>query len=1201
MANEKKYQVHIIFDEPATTDAFDSGGHKRTASALASAIDQIAADRKRDGAIGLEGKWGSGKSSVIEFAKEDLATGNDQKSDFRLFTFDLWSHQTDDFRRAFLEAFVSWAEGNEFLSEDIVKITRDTIRDRVKTVTTTNSKRYNILGLFFILIAPLLPLAYLWLSPFVANIAEGKLPEPFGHPISTFAWIGLGVLYAVFLVRFILVIGGYCWNKIKNKDTKSNNTGFIKKCKNLFFNWKAIWNNLIKGIEKSGSKTVTLFSRDAERETTTQNIRETDPTTIEFHSIFRELLGKVQKGKRRVIFVLDNIDRLALENVPTAWSQVRALFSNELPGKKVENAHVTAIVPYDKDYILKSFKLGNGSGDQNIEEDFLDKTFIQILRVSPPIGTDWKQFLYDCLNEVFAEKPKEDTSFRLFRLLEHNFQSRSLHPTPRRIIKFVNDVATIWSQWKGLISIDSIALYVLHKSQIEHDPNALKNASLVSDRYLNIAHAKEWQRDFAALVFNVDPKIANQVFLDGEVIRLLTSDNIEELKNIAKLKAFPQILSTVLAERANEWAEESAYDLEDVATNLDKISLNSQVQLDAWRAMNRALTHIKNMDIADLSALQEEGVPDHGFIKILKNQEPDQVMPVARSLAKIITKSSQPSSGKDFAEGEAYESGEDWLSAISAVANAVEGTLTLEERTEFLKNSSLIKNNEFYLGVTRACANEPSISFSDFDVAAIPKPLLLKVLAEYIDPAPVEFYEIIDELNKDFLQETKYRSQFLEPIATKLRTSPSLEEHERQALLKSFALLHFHSETSTIAKTQLDNLVTDGTLLWHGNDAATSQDFESSAICIWLIIQQTKNTSAPPQIAQHPSLGPLAAANAWYTSKLVEAEVQPEEVTVLANYAAEFKQFSAWVDLALSNPTANGLFQNVLRTLVEEEKYSDLDVVKMALEYDVFKSIVGDELAQKFLVKYAEWGQYYKDTFTKEVSLKLPDELVQDISELDEDIKTREILTILDKVLKSLPYEEWTEALTRENDALRLLVARQKTSKLIIPAKSFKPALLDYALSILSGKILPSSYADNWPEILEALPRGTRTKIPEEILRKLSSVSVTPQGAENFLGTFGDVAQKIPLKENADAALDQFLIKLMEASGNAPKSYIRNHADEVKACYDAATTNSQDAFKEFLSSFDETDDDSGKEWAQEVQKICGIRQRKTTGADDATE
>ena len=50
--------------------------------------------------IGLFGSWGSGKSSIIATAKEQLISSKDSKVKF--ITYDAWKYANDSFRRMFL-------------------------------------------------------------------------------------------------------------------------------------------------------------------------------------------------------------------------------------------------------------------------------------------------------------------------------------------------------------------------------------------------------------------------------------------------------------------------------------------------------------------------------------------------------------------------------------------------------------------------------------------------------------------------------------------------------------------------------------------------------------------------------------------------------------------------------------------------------------------------------------------------------------------------------------------------------------------------------------------------------------------------------------------------------------------------------------------------------------------------------------------
>jgi hypothetical protein len=151
----------VLYDRPAADDAFSGGGHKRTAVALANTIQDFD-DQTRS--IGLEGKWGSGKSTIIEIAKVVLdQSGGDRK--YCVFSFDLWTNQNGNFRRAFLESLLSWLETVDKSKSSFIEHTRNRIRDRVVDTRSTNIKVFSPFGLIVLAFLLVLPWLYMWLSP----------------------------------------------------------------------------------------------------------------------------------------------------------------------------------------------------------------------------------------------------------------------------------------------------------------------------------------------------------------------------------------------------------------------------------------------------------------------------------------------------------------------------------------------------------------------------------------------------------------------------------------------------------------------------------------------------------------------------------------------------------------------------------------------------------------------------------------------------------------------------------------------------------------------------------------------------------------------------------------------------------------------------------------------------------------------------
>jgi hypothetical protein len=288
------HTVKIIFDSPATDDAFDGQGHTRTAKALAESIAQL--DSETDGAIGLEGDWGAGKSSVIEMAR-NLLTPEGKKPKYHIFTFDLWAHQTDDFKRAFLECLLTWTKTEGLATAQFVKTQQKVIRNKIREVDTTNDKTYSLLGLLLVVFLPFLPLAYFWASPLAFQNHEE--PFAFGQPFPALILIVLtGAAATPFGIAFVRL----CWCKLLRPAWKVFVAPALKTVRSLFSpsenasdrtvaerkadasptSWKEAVGDT-PPWQKIVSDSWSIFSRESKHDSVKQEIRDEDPTTVEFY------------------------------------------------------------------------------------------------------------------------------------------------------------------------------------------------------------------------------------------------------------------------------------------------------------------------------------------------------------------------------------------------------------------------------------------------------------------------------------------------------------------------------------------------------------------------------------------------------------------------------------------------------------------------------------------------------------------------------------------------------------------------------------------------------------------------------------------------------------------------------------------------------------------------------------------------------
>ena len=181
---------NIIIDEPTDKDLFHGKGHERTAFSLAQTIRKF---DDRDRAVGLDGPWGSGKSSVVEIATRHLekTKGPNDVSHY-FFTFDIWKSQGAGFRRSFLEHFVTWAQQNFPQKQKKLAEIESGIQGKTREIETNNQPILDWFGISVLFFLPFLPIYYFWAKSVFDDLSKiDQTSDFFGlHPfLSSFCFL----------------------------------------------------------------------------------------------------------------------------------------------------------------------------------------------------------------------------------------------------------------------------------------------------------------------------------------------------------------------------------------------------------------------------------------------------------------------------------------------------------------------------------------------------------------------------------------------------------------------------------------------------------------------------------------------------------------------------------------------------------------------------------------------------------------------------------------------------------------------------------------------------------------------------------------------------------------------------------------------------------------------------------------------------
>lgn len=472
-------QPKFISNKPLGADLFGGKSQEKTAKKISS----ILLNNDYCKVIGIDGGWGSGKSNLIGLLEKEL-----KKEDFVFFIYDTWGYQEDLQRRSILEALTSYlTEKTEILEKGKWDIKlKNLLAKRRETVTESIPK---------LSIGVIVSALALILTP-ILNIVTERLNN----------WAQFSIV-SIPLFVLILVFVLY-WKKEKS-------------------------------LKKAFSKAFALYQDKQIENITNETISESEPTVREFRNWIQEISDDLENKK--LILVFDNMDRLPTDKVQQLWSSIHLFFA------ETKYKNITVIIPFDRQHIINAFRT------EDVEElplgkhrcygnDFIDKTFNVVYRVSPPILSDWRLFFQEKITEAFGkdyDKEECESVLQIYGLLAQDI-------TPRKIIAFINELVSI-KHLQSDIPDRYIALFILGKSVILENPMA----EITTPTYLGATNFlykndENLPKYIGALVYQIEAETALQVIYTERLKQALDRNDSDIVETISKSPSFDAVLTEVL-------------------------------------------------------------------------------------------------------------------------------------------------------------------------------------------------------------------------------------------------------------------------------------------------------------------------------------------------------------------------------------------------------------------------------------------------------------------------------------------------------------------------------------------------------------------------------------------------------------------------------------------------------------------------------
>lgn len=553
-ANNKYPQ--FINNAPCGDDLFEGKSQQK----IAANISNIIKTEKSCNIIGIDGGWGSGKSNLVKQVENILSLEG-----YHFFIYDAWGHQEDLQRRSFLEELTENLTPNILIGE-IWKVKLKRLLSKIKE---TESKRTPKLSIGIIVAG----LAIL-ITPLFKSIADKiekieKLPHHYLWSL------------VVLSIPLLLVIGLFAFFFFKEKEGSQKDK-----------------------LKRAFTRLFLEYQNKLEEETKYEMISEDEPSVRKFRMWMSEISKALDK--KNLILVFDNMDRLPQNKVQELWSSIHVFFC--------ENSYdnIKVIVPFDREHIKLAFK-SEENEKINYGDDFINKTFNVVYRVSPPILSDWKNYFTKQWKEAFGEEDSLSNSNNILQI----FDLLSDDITPRRIIAFINEFVSIKLTVKNSIPNNYIALFILGKHAIVKKPiDEIINPTYLKGLSYLYVNDEELPKFISALFYQVEPVKAIQIVFTDRIKRALNENVADDLEKISSIPEFYYVLENAITDVTN--FENAILALNELPE--EKIGNKYQAEI-IWNCLFKKLEPRNKSQISEFQLILLSKITNQKeYLKILLNE-----------------------------------------------------------------------------------------------------------------------------------------------------------------------------------------------------------------------------------------------------------------------------------------------------------------------------------------------------------------------------------------------------------------------------------------------------------------------------------------------------------------------------------------------------------------------------------------------------
>jgi len=513
-------KITLLNECVAQEDSYKNRTHQKITDTLHHIIES---DNKAI-TIGLEGEWGTGKSTVINLLEKKINNGSDDKTLF--FKFDAWSHDGDPLRITFLEKLIRQIK-NELIADGANEKTHEKLDEllikatgKVKKITNTSVKTSTKFGKLLATSIMLVPIGSALFSKSYDYNNTSFIPYKIIQEINSNG-ITLNILEIIKSFAFLPTVSVL----------------LLLAPLLLLLHWAF----LVKGKDSISDKWEFISSTSKDK-VVQDIIEQGDKTSFEFERLFTQTIDLTvgdNKPYSKVIIVIDNMDRVSHDHAKNIWSTLQVFITNDHPKSKL----MWFIIPFDESVFNKIWpieKNNDSVNDDYTSNQFTEKCFQLIIDVPTPITSNWINYLKEMSDKAFEKWNDPSLSRDFIKQYRDYFSTVNHSPTPRSLNNIINQVQALQARFmhEKQITINAITIYsLLRRTKSKRE---IKNIILYPQESqvnaLVLKRIKTYEKELSSILFQMPYNTGLELLLDSEIKNIINSDDEHEHAKLASLQ-----------------------------------------------------------------------------------------------------------------------------------------------------------------------------------------------------------------------------------------------------------------------------------------------------------------------------------------------------------------------------------------------------------------------------------------------------------------------------------------------------------------------------------------------------------------------------------------------------------------------------------------------------------------------------------------